>query len=67
MMTVRRLRVTLVRSLAKKTSRQRSCAYGLGLRRPGHSVVLDATPENLGMIRKIESLLDVEGESRATQ
>jgi large subunit ribosomal protein L30 len=67
MMAVRRLRLTLVRSLAKKTSRQRSCAFGLGLKRRGHSVLVDATPENLGMIRKIESLLAVEDQSHATQ
>ncbi len=67
MSTPRHLRLTLVRSLAKKTARQRSCARGLGLRRRGHSVVVDATPENLGMIRKIESLLAVEEESHAAQ
>lgn len=55
-----RLRITLVRSLAKRTERQRATVRGLGLRRLHHSVVVSATPETLGMIRAVDYLLRVE-------
>lgn len=62
-----RLRVTLVKSLAKRTARQRATVRGLGLRRLRHSVVVEATPETLGMIRAVHYLLHVEEVPRASQ
>jgi large subunit ribosomal protein L30 len=37
-----------------------ACVAGLGLRRIRHSVVVDDTPENRGMINKVSYLLHVE-------
>jgi large subunit ribosomal protein L30 len=62
-----RIRVTLVRSLAKRTSRQRACVRGLGLRRLHHSVEVNATPENLGMIRAVGYLLRIEEIGHASE
>ncbi len=62
-----RLRLTLVRSLAKRTARHRACVRGLGLRRLHHSVEVSATPENLGMIRAVGYLLHVEDLGHASE
>ncbi|EQD58645.1 Ribosomal protein L30, bacterial-type [mine drainage metagenome] len=60
-------KVTLIRSLAKKSARHRASVHGLGLRRIGGSVVVSATPENLGMIRAVSYLLKVEAIDHAAQ
>lgn len=60
-------KVTLVRSLAKKSARHQASVRGLGLRRIGMSVVVPATPENLGMIRAASYLLKVEAIDHAAQ
>ncbi|MDY6943223.1 MAG: 50S ribosomal protein L30 [Pseudomonadota bacterium] len=59
-MEKKRLKLTLVRSVAGRLKNHQACAKGLGLRRMHHSVVVDATPENLGMVRNIGYLLKVE-------
>lgn len=53
--------ITLVKSLAGRLEKHKACARGLGLRRIGHTVEVKDTPENRGMINKIEYLLKVEG------
>ncbi len=60
-------RVTLIRSLAKKSERHRSCVRGLGLRQIGSTALVSATPENLGMIRAVAYLLKVEASDHAAQ
>ena len=59
-MSDRYLKVTLIRSLYGGLARHRSCAFGLGLRRIRQTVVVPATPENLGMINRISHMLRVE-------
>ena len=54
------LKVTLVKSLHGQLANIAASARGLGLRKIHQSVVVDGTPENLGMIRKAEHLLKVE-------
>ncbi|MFA5940984.1 MAG: 50S ribosomal protein L30 [Sinimarinibacterium sp.] len=54
------VKLTLVRSLAKKLQTHKACVNGLGLRRMHQSVVVAATPENMGMVRKASYLLKVE-------
>ncbi len=54
------VRVTLVRSLIGRLPRHRACARGLGLRRLRQTVEVEDTPQNRGMIRKVEYLLKVE-------
>ncbi len=57
-----KLKVTLVKSINRRTRQHKSCIGGLGLRRIGHSVLVDDTPENRGMINKVNYLLAVDEE-----
>ncbi|MBM4222221.1 MAG: 50S ribosomal protein L30 [Gammaproteobacteria bacterium] len=57
------LKVTLIKSLIGRIPSHRQCARGLGLRRIRHSVVVAATPENVGMINQIRYLVSVEAVS----
>ena len=60
-MAIQKIKVTLVRSLSGRIGSHKCCAKGLGLSsRMNCSVVVDGTPENLGMINKISYLLKVE-------
>jgi len=49
----KQLRVTLKRSLNRRTAKHKACVAGLGLRRIGHSVTIVDTAENRGMIKKV--------------
>ncbi|ASP17938.1 50S ribosomal protein L30 [Neisseria sp. 23W00296] len=60
MAEVRKIKVTLIKSLIGTISTHRACAKGLGLRHRHHSVEVLNTPENIGMINKISYLLKVE-------
>jgi len=60
MADAKQIKITLVRSLAKKLRSHKACVNGLGLRRMHQSVVVAATPENMGMVRKASYLLKVE-------
>ena len=55
-----KLKVTLVKSINRRTKQHKACIRGLGLRRIGHSVLIDDTPEVRGMINKASYLLSVE-------
>ena len=57
---VKNVKVTLVRSLNRRTEKVAATVRGLGLRRIRHSRVVPLTPENEGMINKISYLLEVE-------
>lgn len=56
----KKLSVTLRRSLNKRLAAHKACARGLGLRRIRHTVVVEDTPQNRGMVDKIYYLLTVE-------
>ena len=56
----KQVKVTLVRSTTKRVAAHKACVSGLGLRRVRHSVIVDDTPENRGMINKVSYLLKVE-------
>jgi large subunit ribosomal protein L30 len=58
--TQRYLKITLARSLVGYPGNQRQVARGLGLRKPQSHVVRPASPEILGMVRKISHVLKVE-------
>ena len=60
--SISKLKVTLVKSINRRTRQHKSCVGGLGLRRIGHSVLVDDTPENRGMINKVNYLLAVDEE-----
>lgn len=55
-----KLRVTLVKSTSGRLDSHKACVRGLGLRRMHHSVLVDNTAENRGMINKVAYLLKVE-------
>ena len=56
----KQIRVTLVRSTAGRLPNHKDCVRGLGLRRLNHTVELSATPEIMGMVRKVSDMLRVE-------
>lgn len=56
----KQLKVTLARSINRRLKSHKSCVAGLGLRRLNHTVVIEDTPENRGMINKVSYLLAVE-------
>ncbi len=56
----KQVRVTLKRSVNRRTAAHKACVAGLGLRRIGHSVTLADTREIRGMINKVSYLLAVE-------
>ncbi|HSW12282.1 MAG TPA: 50S ribosomal protein L30 [Solimonas sp.] len=56
----KKIKVTLIRSLAKKLPMHKNNANGLGLRKMHRSVVIDATPENMGMVNKSSHMFRVE-------
>jgi len=57
---VKRLSVTLVRSKHGRLASHKACVAGLGLRRMHQTVQVIDTPENRGMINKVQYMLNVE-------
>jgi large subunit ribosomal protein L30 len=56
----KQLKITQVRSIIDYPKRQRRTLEALGLRRIGHSVVHNETPQIRGMIEKVRHLVRVE-------
>lgn len=54
------IRIKLIRSTIGRLASHKACVKGLGLRRMNHEVEVMDTPENRGMINKIEYLLEVQ-------
>ncbi|MBB3102856.1 50S ribosomal protein L30 [Azomonas macrocytogenes] len=54
------VKITLIKSLNGRIAGHKACVKGLGLRRIGHTVEVQDTPENRGMINKASYLLRVE-------
>ena len=57
---VKKLNLTLVRSKNGRLKSHKACVAGLGLRRMHQTVEVIDTPENRGMINKIQYMLNVE-------
>jgi large subunit ribosomal protein L30 len=57
--TVKRLKITLLRSTTGFNKTQAATVQGMGLRRLNHSVELLDTPETRGMIHKVRHLVAV--------
>jgi len=55
----KKLELTLIKSPAGRIVEHRACVTGLGLRRMHHTVQVDDTPANRGMVNKIHYLLSV--------
>jgi len=54
------IKVTQVKSTYGRLKNHRACVAGLGLRRIGHTVEVEDTPSNRGMINQVHYLLKVE-------
>jgi len=61
-MAKKTVKVTQIKSVAKRLKNQKACVAGLGLRRIGHTVEVEDTPSVRGMINKVNFLVKVEGE-----
>jgi large subunit ribosomal protein L30 len=55
-----KIKIKLVKSLIGRSDRQQATVRGLGLRKINSQVIREKRPEILGMIRKIEFMLQVE-------
>jgi len=57
---MKKIRISQKLSLIGKTKKQVACVKGLGLRRIRDSKIIEATPENLGMINTVKHMISVE-------
>lgn len=55
-----KIKITQVRSVIDRPKRQKDTMKALGLRKMNQSVVHEATPQILGMVRKVSHLVSVE-------
>ena len=55
-----KIKITLVKSLAGRLKAHKACAKGLGIKKIHKTVEINDTPENRGMVNKINYLLKVE-------
>ncbi|HRK78505.1 MAG TPA: 50S ribosomal protein L30 [Thiobacillus sp.] len=60
MSELKKIRVTLVKSMIGTKAPHRACVRGLGLRRMHHTVEVLDTPENRGMISRVAYLVKCE-------
>jgi large subunit ribosomal protein L30 len=56
----KKVKITLVRSKNGRLASHKACVSGLGLRRMHQTVEVIDTPENRGMINKVQYLLNIE-------
>ena len=57
---INKLRIKLVKSRIGRIKKHAASLSGLGLRKINQEVVIDATPENMGMVNQVKYLLEVE-------
>jgi len=57
---MKKIKISQKLSLIGKTKKQIACIKGLGLRKISDHKIIDATPENLGMISVVKHMLEVE-------
>lgn len=58
MAQAKKLQVTLVRSMNGRLKKHQACVRGLGLRRMHQTVEVVDTPENRGMINKVNYMVE---------
>jgi large subunit ribosomal protein L30 len=56
---MKKIKITQVKSVIDRPERQKKTMAALGLRKLNASVELDATPQVLGMVRKVNHLIEV--------
>ena len=57
---INKLKIKLVKSRFGRIKKHAASLSGLGLRKINQEVVIDATPENMGMVNQVKYLLQVE-------
>ena len=57
---MKKLKITLVKSFIDRSERQKLTVKALGLNKTNSTKEVEATPQILGMIRKVTHLLKVE-------
>ena len=57
---VKQIAVTQIKSSIGRLKKHKSCLAGLGLRRIGHTVLIEDTPAVRGMVQAVEYMLRVE-------
>ena len=57
---INKLRIKLVKSRFGRIKKHAASLSGLCLRKINQEVVIDATPENMGMVNQVKYLLEVE-------
>lgn len=55
-----KIKLTQVRSTIKRPADQKATMQALGLKKMNHTVEKEATPQIIGMVRKVNHLLKVE-------
>ena len=55
-----KIKVTLIKSLSGRLKAHQACARGLGIKKIHKTIEVNDTPENCGMINKINYLLKIE-------
>ena len=55
-----KIKLTLINSLSGRLKAHQECAKGLGIKKIHKTIEVNDTPENRGMINKINYLLKVE-------
>ena len=57
---INKVRIKLVKSRFGRIKKHTASLSGLGLRKINQEVIIDATPENMGMVNQVHYLLEVE-------
>ena len=57
---MKKIKVTQVKSIIDRPERQKRTVEALGLKKVNASVEVEATPQILGMVRKVNHLVKVE-------
>ena len=57
---MKKIKVTQVKSVIDRSERQKRTMAALGLKKMNASVEVEATPQILGMVRKVNHLVTVE-------
>ena len=61
MAAAKTIKVTQVKSSSGRLKAHQASLRGLGLRRIGHTVEVEDTPSNRGMINRVHYLISVDG------
>ncbi len=55
-----KIKITQIRSINRKSERQKRTIKALGIHKLNQSVILEATPQILGMVEKVKHLVKTE-------